>query len=333
VVTIRDVAKKAGVSVTTVSRVLNNSDHPVNTETRAKIEAAIKELGYYPNAWARHLITGRTSIIGLMVPDITNPYYYGIARGAEAAAHELGYATIMGNTDRVAKKAYRYLELLREKRVEGIIIAGGGSINLPPQLFVDKSGPTKIVLIGRHGVNFPSIRVDNVKAAREATDYLLRLGHQRIAIITGMQTSTTSIDRLEGYRKALEEAGINPRPEYVVEGDFTAKSGYEGANRLLSLSDPPTAIVTVNDLEGLGAVRGCLDRGLRVPDDVSIVGFDRIEMLDYSYIRLTSVDIPTYEIGRAAVQMVVDLLHEKNVKTPFYLPTKLVLGESCGPPP
>ncbi|MBC7324442.1 MAG: LacI family DNA-binding transcriptional regulator, partial [Moorella sp. (in: Bacteria)] len=276
-VTIKDVARHAGVSVTTVSRVLNNSQHPISPETRERVLATIKELGFYPNAMARSLQLNETKTIGLILPDVANPYYSGIVRGVEDIAHENGYTVILCNTDRSRERTKTYLRVLREKRVDGVIFTGGGAVEDADREHFFEHGSVATVLIGRHKANLPAVQVDNVQAARQAVEHLLQLGHRRIATVTGPAVSTTSRDRLEGYYLALESFGVEADPDLVIEGDFEFYSGYQAVGQL-PLSGPRriSAIFAHNDLMAIGAIKALQERGLKVPEDVAVVGFDNI---------------------------------------------------------
>lgn len=328
-VTIKDVAKQAGVSISTVSRVLNNSEHPVNTETKERIQAAIKELGFYPNAIARGLQANRTQTIGLILPDIANPYYPGIVRGVEDVAHDLGYTIILCNAERSKERTQKYLRVLRENRVDGIIFTGGGVVQDAQQGNFFEQDSMQAVVIGRHSSNLPAVQVDNVKAAREACEHFLSLGHRQIATVTGPETSTTVRDRLEGYRRALAGQGIPENPEWIVQGDFEVESGYAAAAGLEKLgSGGITAIFVHNDLMAVGVMNALKEKGVRVPEDVAVVGFDDIPLASLVTPRLTTVAVPVYELGVTAMQVLVGLLAGQEVAPVTVLETKLEIRQS-----
>jgi len=328
-VTIKDVAKRAGVSVTTVSRVLNNKAHPIHPETRERVLAAIEELGFYPNAMARSLQLNQTKTIGLILPDISNPYYPGIVRGIEDIAHERGYTVILCNTDRSPERTKQYIRVLREKRVDGVIFTGGGAVeDASREHFFEESAIATIV-IGRHSTDLPAVQVDNIKAAQEAVEHLLRLGHQRIAMITGPKVSTTAKDRIEGYRQALSTAGITLNPAWVIEGDFDFNSGYRAIERLpLSGSEKITAVFAHNDLMAIGAMKAIQERGLRIPEDVAVVGFDNTPFSSFVTPALTTVAVPVYDLGRTAMLVLTELLAGREVARVTTLPTHLEVRES-----
>lgn len=327
--TILDVARLARVSPATVSRVLNNS-HPVSAQTRERVLQAIEALHYHPNALARGLLKRQTAILGVLVPDVSNPYYSVILRGIEDEARLHGYSVLVCNTDRDPSRHVQYLRTLRERRADGIIVAGG-QLDREAVNFLRRT-EMKVVAIGRHLVAVPSVRVDNVAAASEATRYLISLGHRRIATITGPAGSLTAADRLEGYRRALAEAGIPFDPQYVVEGSFRAEGGYEGTKHLFTLSTPPTAILAGNDRMAFGAIRALHEMGFRVPQDVSIVGFDDTLVARYTVPALTTVAIPMYDLGRKAAFLLFARLQGKRTPMVTVLPTELRIRESTGPP-
>ncbi|GFN21903.1 LacI family DNA-binding transcriptional regulator [Thermanaeromonas sp. C210] len=329
-VTIKDVARKAGVSVTTVSRVLNNSPHPISPETRQRVLEAVAELGFLPNAAARSLQLQETKTIGLMLPDIANPYYPGIVRGIEDVAHEEGYTIILCNTDRSRERTSRYLRVLREKRVDGIIFTGGGVVeDACRDRFFWREEEIPTVVIGRHSADFPSVQIDNVAAAKGAIAHLISQGHRYIACITGPETSTTARDRLQGYREALAEAGLEYDAAMVVAGDFSPAGGYRALEELLARPRLKfTALFTHNDLMAVGALKALADNGLSVPRDVAVVGFDDIPLASYVLPRLTTVAVPVYDLGVTAMRLLRDLLQGREVAPVTTLPTELVVRES-----
>ncbi|SMB90544.1 transcriptional regulator, LacI family [Thermanaeromonas toyohensis ToBE] len=327
-VTIKDVARRAGVSVTTVSRVLNNTPHPVSPETRQKVLEAVAELGFCPNAAARSLQLHETRTIGLMLPDVANPYYSGIVRGIEDVAHEEGYTIVLCNTDRSRERTLKYLRVLREKRVDGVIFMGGGIAEdaKEDRFFQQEDIPT--VVIGRHSGAFPSVQIDNAEAARQAVMHLLTRGYRYIGCIAGPSSSTTVQDRLAGYRRALVENGLEYEPSWVVHADFTPAGGYRAAQELLERQPRPTALLVHNDLMAVGAIKALADRGLVIPRDVAVIGFDDIPLASYVTPGLTTVRIPVYELGATAMRLLRDLLVGQPVPEVTILPVDLVVRGS-----
>lgn len=328
-VTILDVAARARVSPATVSRVLTGSPHAVSEQTRRRVLGAAGDLGYLRNMIARSLLKRETSAVGVLIPDVSNPYYAVIVRGIEDAASQTGRAVILCNTDRRLDKQISYLRTLLERRVDGLIITGG---TLPKQDLGNMIQVLPIVVIGRHKVPLPSVRVDNVEAAIVATRHLIDLGHRRIASLAGPVESLTAIDRLKGYRRALSNAGLQPSPEYVVTADFGLEGGRAGAERLFTLDEPPTAVVASSDQMAMGMLRALHERGLHVPRDVSVVGFDDSPLASYAVPALTSVSIPMYEIGRRAMGLLLRLLEDERGGSEV-LPTELRVRETTAPPP
>lgn len=332
-VNITDVARKAGVSIATVSRVLNNTGgYPVKTETRERVLSVVEELGYRPNDLARGLLSKKSRTIGLLIPDISNPYYPELSLGIEATASENGYSVIFCNTSRRAEKLEHYVDVLLQKRADGIIIAGGGT-DFAPVLRAMGDFELQVTVIGRHGTLFPSIQVDNVAAANRATSHLLELGHQRVAFISGPLNLASAQDRLEGYKLALERLGGAKDECLVREGDFQYESGYTRAMSLLRDSDPPTAIFTANDRMAIGAISAAMDLGLNVPDELSVVGFDDIAMARYVRPTLTTVSLSDYEMGVSSMQSMLRQLRGEEVPEVTWMPTELMIRQSTGPAP
>jgi LacI family transcriptional regulator len=331
-VNITDVARRAGVSISTVSRVLNNSDYPIRPETRQKVLEAIEELRFRPNDVARSLLLKQTHTIGLIVPDISNPYYPELSLGVEATASEHGYAVIFCNTSRRPEKVEYYLDVLLQKRADGIIIAGGGT-DLTQISQGTLRSDTKIALVGKHHLPFPSVQVDNFGAAREITSHLLHLGHRHIAFISGPPNLTSVQDRLAGYKASLEERGISEDNRLICEGDFGAESGYSATLSLLRGEPTPTAIFAANDRMAISAMAAAADVGLRVPNDLTVVGFDDIITASLVRPSLTTVALPAYEIGASAMRLMLRLLEGEECPKTVWLPTQLVIRQSSGPPP
>jgi LacI family transcriptional regulator len=333
-VSIRDVAAAAGVSVATVSRVLSpaTAEVPMRKETRDRVERAIEQLGYRPNDLARALLQHRTSAIGLVVPDISNPYYPPLVRGVEDVASSQGYRIVLCNTDRDPAKISGYLDTLIKTRVDGIVVAGGGWADVPDRTAVLGTYRTGLVAVGRHDTGHPSVRIDNVAASRDAAEHLLGLGHRRTAFLGGPAASTTVQDRARGYRDATAAAGLCESGKAVRYGEFTEESGYAMTKELLGGSPPPTALLCANDRIALGAYAAAADAGRRVPDDVSVVGFDDTPIARYVRPTLTTVAIPTYEMGRVAMRLLLAQLEGSSEPELETMPTRLVVRGSTVAP-
>ncbi|BDG62356.1 LacI family DNA-binding transcriptional regulator [Caldinitratiruptor microaerophilus] len=328
--TIRDVARAAGVSQSTVSRALNGSGY-VSPATRARVLAAAAQLHFRPSHVARSLVSKATHTLGLLLPDITNPFFPAIARGVEDAAARAGYAVILCNTDRDPAHEEHYLAILRQRQVDGLVlIASSAAVghriaraDFPAVVFVDRVPP---------GAEADAVVVDNREGVRTATRHLLGLGHRRIAFVGGSAGSGTSEDRLAGYLAALAEAGLNPDPGHIRAGDFTYDGGYAAGRALLGSPDRPTAVVAANDLMAIGVLRAAAELGLRVPDDVAVVGYDDIPLAGMLNPPLTTVAQPTYEMGERAARMLLERLAGKAPPEPrrVVLPARLVVRRSCG---
>jgi LacI family transcriptional regulator len=324
---ILDVALKANVSIATVSRVVNKSDHKVNPTTREKVLAAIQELDYRPNALAKGLLMKKTMTIGIIIPDISNPYYAEIVRGIQDTADRAGYAVLLHNTDGKQERIIRHIYLLREKSADGVIFCGG-IINGYETLSILKELKEHVVVVGRHEVDFPAVMVDNMGGATQAVQHLIDLGHRRIGCIGGPDGSTTAADRLTGYRNALAQNGMTLNEHLVKRGTWNPESGYLLAKELLEGPERPTAIFSANDQMAFGVIKAGRELGLAVPRDLAVVGFDNVPPGSYFDPPLTTVEIPMYDIGTASMQMLIDLLSGGKFEKLKLFNTKLLVRGS-----
>jgi LacI family transcriptional regulator len=324
--TILDVALKAKVSIATVSRVVNNSSHKVNSATRKNVLKAIRELDYRPNALAKGLLMKKTMTIGIIIPDISNPYYAEIVRGIQDMADQFGYAIILLNTDRNQNRIIKHIYFLREKSADGIIFSGG-IIHGEKVLSSLKELRERVVVIGRHRVDFPAVVIDNIGGAAKATQHLIGLNHTRIGFIGGPDKSTSARDRLTGYKNALIQSSCPIDKNLIKKGDLTPMSGYFLAKELVQ-RERPTAIFAANDQMAFGTIRAAKEYGSKVPNDLSVVGFDNIPFSSYFDPSLTTIDIPMYHIGAAAMEMLVNLISEKNAEKLRWFDTKLLIRDS-----
>ncbi|AEG15214.1 LacI family transcriptional regulator [Desulfofundulus sp. TPOSR] len=330
-VTIKDIARKAGVSYATVSRALNNRPE-VSEKTRREIQRLAAEMGYKPNAIARGLVTRETLTLGLVIPDITNPFFPEVARGVEEAASEAGYSVFLCNTNWDVDKERTYIELLEEKRVDGLILA---SVTEDEGYLAELlSRKTPVVLINRilDQVDTNYVAIDNVKGAQQAVEHLISLGHRRIAYVGGLEHVESTTERLHGYRLALAINNIPFEEELVRYGSFKKESGYENALSLLSLPEPPTAIFAANDILALGVIQAIKERGLKVPENVAVVGFDDIPFAAYAEVNLTTVAQPKYTMGEMAAKILIDEIRKgpSPEKKHIVLPPTLVIRASSG---
>lgn len=325
---IKDVAAAAGVSVATVSRVLN--DHPsVSEDARSRVLAAVRALGYRPNAVARSLRTDQTRTLGLVISDLLNPYFTELARSVEEEARALGYSVIIGNADEQPGIQDHHVRTLLDKRVDGVLVSptdGGSPLMLDaaragtPMVFVDRWIP---------GVDVPVVRADGTGAVRDLVSHLHRLGHRRLAIIAGPAATTTGRERVDAFRDALAAHGIALPPEYVGQGDFRVESGRRVTEGFLDLPEPPGVVFAADNLMALGALDAIRARGMRVPDDIALVAFDDIPWFVHTDPPITAVAQPTKELGRAAVRALVECV-EGRPGPSVTLPARLVVRRSCG---
>ena len=331
-VTRNDVAALAGVAPSTVSYVINNGPRSVSVEARQQVLKAIAKLGYHPSGIARSLRTRRTQIIGLVIPDITNPYYGEIAQAVEEVSFEQGYTVILAHSGHLPEREFRYAEVLRSKQVDGAIFLPV-TPDLEPLHILRRAG-IAVVVLERLVHGYPCILADEHCAGFLATRHLLELGHRRIGCIVVAGDSSSSVARVEGYRTALLEAGILPDKDLVVECDYGYGAGEMGAHRLLQLPQRPTALVAHNDLMAIGAMKALTEAGLKVPADISVVGFDDIAAASYVQPPLTTIAFPKRQMGKDAIEMLLSLLRSEERLAPrtIKLAVKLMVRSSTGRP-
>jgi LacI family transcriptional regulator len=328
--TIRDVAQRAGVSPTTVSYVMNGTRY-VSPETEARIHAAIKELDYKPDYIARSLRAKRTMTVGLIVSDISNPFYADIVRGAEDILSARKYSVILCNTDEAPSREIETLNLLRQKKVDGLIAVVTG---VNEEAFYEASNQgLPIVLVDRRlpGDRLCTVLVDDEDGAYQAVQHLIRLGHRRIGVILGKIGISTSMNRQKGYEAALRDAGIAIDPALMQTGFSTVAGGAAAARVLLNLSSPPTAIFATNNLMSVGLFVTIKQLQLRCPDDIAVIGFDDMVWLSAFTPALTTIAQPSYELGKRAAELLWKKIVDKNAGDPclVILPAQLVVRESC----
>ena len=303
---LQEVAARAKVSIATVSRVLNQSDKVV-PDTRAVVEQALRDLGYRPSRVARRLRmnNGRAHLVGLIIPDIQNPFYAEIARGVEDAAYAAKYALLLCNSDENAEKERFYLEVMRDESVDGIVLPPFDDTDFAVIEMVKTGMPVVCVDRSLAKVKTDLVEVDNYQGALEAVNHLLDKGHTGIALIEGRTQVSTSRERRRGYLDALAARGIAPRKDFMRAGDFKQESGRVLATELLGLRKPPTALFVCNNLMTVGALAGLHQRGLRVPGDVAVVGFDDLPWAEALDPPPTVVRQPAYEVGRQAMELLL----------------------------
>ena len=325
--TIKDVAAMAGVSYTTVSHVLNKT-RPVSEPVRLKVEEAIAHLDYVPSAVARSLKAKTTATIGLLVANSLNPYFAELARGIEDYCERNNYCVILCNCDDDPDKQRNYLRVLLEKRVDGLVVASaGGDVGLASGLLGVR---TPMVIVDRNleGIHADLVRIDHELGAYLATRHLLDLGHRAIACITGPAITRVAQLRMAGYQRALTEAGIEVPEYWMLESDFSCMGGYQAAVRLFE-GNRPTAIFACNDLMGIGVLRAAAECKIRVPDHLSVIGFDDVQMSRYVYPALTTVGQSILQLGEMAAQLLLRRISapEREVEQHIVTPS-IVLRES-----
>ena len=331
--TIKDVAAMAGISYTTVSHVLNKT-RPVSEHVRLKVEAAIAELDYVPSAVARSLKARSTATIGLLVPNSVNPYFAELARGIEDACERNGYCVILCNSDDDPQKQRSYLRVLLEKRIDGLVVASVGEDRDLLESLSCVRTPMVIVDRALEGVEADLVRIDHEHGAYLATRHLLELGHRDIATIAGPVDTGVGQLRLAGFQRAMAEAGIQVADGHVVHSDFTSPGGHAAAARLLD-GKRPTAIFASNDMIGFGVLRAAAERNINVPGELSVIGFDDIELSRYVYPALTTVGQSIRELGESAAALLLSRIvtpRQGDAEHRIVAP-RIVLRESTGPRP
>ncbi|MBK8046866.1 MAG: LacI family DNA-binding transcriptional regulator [Anaerolineales bacterium] len=332
-VTIRELADAAGVSIATVSRVLNHKSHPVSEETRVRILALADELGYRPNVAARSLRTDRSSTIGIITDNIDSPHTTMMIRGIQDTVKQAGYICVVISADWDPEVEREAIHDLVSRSIDGIVFAETWhrsanetlALNNIPFVFVHRQYASESRL---------SVTPDEVYGAHLATQHLLNLGHRRIGYINGPEQFWASADRLRGYRETLAAQGIEYDPALVARGDWQVASGYAGANQILQANPRLTALFAGNDLMAAGAMYALFDAGLRVPDDVAVVGYDNREIARIFRPSMTTITLPLHEMGQAAAQVLLALLGgEEPPACEIKIQGRLMVRESCGADP
>ena len=335
-VNIKDIARIAKVSHTTVSRALNNKSR-IRNETKEKILSIAKELGYRPNFIARSLVMRRTRTLGLVITNIANPFYTELAQGIEKTATKLGYSIILCSTQSDISTEKQYIEMLRSKGVDGIIFSSAHMEDPNIVMLAEEEFP--IIMVNRRTYH-PTVKekidyvgVDNILGGFMAVEHLVRLGHQRIGVIGGSAESSVGLERLDGGKKALDAYGLKQRDDFFLEGNFLKRSGYQRAKQFLKMAEMPTAIFATNDYMALGVYQAILEEGIRIPEDVALIGFNDIEFSSMRGIELTTIGQKKFEMGAIAVEMLVEKIEEgddrPSAKEIFLVP-ELIIRKTCG---
>lgn len=329
--TIRDVAAAAGVSPATVSRVLNGRTD-VAAALRGRVEQSIAELGYHPNGAARSLRTRATTVLGVLISDITNPFFTAMVRGTEDAAQEAGYSVVLANTDEDASKERRYLEVAAAEQMAGVVLSPSSASAVPLSILAERNIPVVTVDRRVQAETVDSVMVNNQRAAFEATMHLIAQGCRHVGFVAGPRNTTTGSRRLAGYRAALRDAGLPADPRLVVSGDFRIEGGRTATTALLA-DERVDGLFVANNLMTIGAVEAITAAGLSMPRDIAVVGFDDMSWASALNPPLTVVTQPTYEIGREAATLLLRRIRG-DVGEPVHvvLPATLVIRGSSQRP-
>ncbi|UCZ52850.1 LacI family transcriptional regulator [Bacillus shivajii] len=329
-ITIKDIAKRANVSITTVSRVINNQDG-IGSDTRRKILEIIEEVGYRPNSIARSMVTKQTKTIGLIIPDVRNPFFPELVRGVEDIVNQSNYSVFLYNTDGNESKELESLRLIKEKKVDGIVyMCTYGKANRKFQDVVSQSDiPVVLLDRGLDNKMFHGVYVNNEKAGYIATKHLIDLHHNKIGCITGPDHIMNSKERLNGYLKALTESEIKVDKNLIVPGDYQMEGGYIAAKELL-VQEKVTAIFALNDLMAFGVYQAATELGVRIPDDLSVVGFDNLKYNKLLNPKLTTIDQLAYQMGEVAAKMLLRQINKGRdiVQHSIYLEPELIVRNS-----
>ncbi|MEC1670715.1 LacI family DNA-binding transcriptional regulator [Bacillus mojavensis] len=331
--TIYDVARKAGVSITTVSRVINHTGR-ISDKTRQRVMNVMKEMEYTPNVHAAALTGKRTNIIGLVTPDISNPFYGELAKSIEERADELGFQIIICSTDYDPKKETKYFSVLKQKNVDGIIFATGienhDSMAALEEI-INEHIPLAMISQDKPLLPMDIVVMDDVLGGYEAAKHLLSLGHTKIACIVGDGSTTGEKDRIKGFRQAMEEANVPVDESLIIPTRFSLESGKEEAGKLLD-RDTPTAIFAFNDVLACAAIQAARIRGMKVPDDLSIIGFDNTILAEMVDPPLTTIAQPIKEMGQRVIELLVEEIEGKRkAKQKIVLSPELVIRHSTSP--
>lgn len=314
-VTIKDVAKKAGVSIASVSRVINDSK-PVAPETKEKILKVIEETGYKPNAMARGLKKNESGLIGLITPDMQNGTFSELVKGIESVIEKNSMSLIVANSKGEIEKELKSLHIFKEQQLDGIIFSGVKFTQKHKDYFDRYQVPTVVVSQNFPGSGLPHLAPDNIKAAEKAVEFLIENNHRKIAMLHGpFYDQSSGKERYLGFKKALKSAGIEENKDYVKEVNFSIDSGYQKMQELISgVEELPTALFAASDRIAIGALDCCIDNGLKVPEDISIIGFDDIELATVVRPKLTTIRVDHVELGRKVVEVLLAQIRKEEVK-------------------
>ncbi|MEW9675535.1 catabolite control protein A [Lentibacillus sp. L22] len=327
-ITIYDVAREANVSMATVSRVVNGNPN-VKPVTRKKVLATIERLGYRPNAVARGLASKKTTTVGAIIPDISSIFFAELARGIEDIATMYKYNMILSNSDQNKDKELQLINTMLGKQVDGILFMGGDITEEHVNQFQSSSVPVVLAGTFDETETIPSVNIDYEAASYEATKFLLDQGNQHPAFLSGRDGTLINQLKHDGYVRALKESGVTVNEEYVVEGDFTYDSGIEAADHFLSLDNKPTAIFVASDEMALGVIHGVQDKGLNVPEDVEVFGFNNTRIATMVRPTLSTIVQPMYDIGAVAMRLLTKYMNKEEVsEKKVVLPHRIIQRDS-----
>lgn len=332
--TIRDVARLADVSVATVSNVLNSADR-VSPELLTRVRAAMEKLSYTPHAGARSLRKRSSGLIGLVVGDITNPFFSDLFEAVEDAAAACGYLVLLCNSNERSEREEAHLRMLRTQRIDGLILAPTGAVSMNrASLLAQLEVPVVLVDRAMEGLGYDAVVLDNRSAGFEATQYLIACGHRRIGLVNGPAVLRTAAERLAGYREALLAAGLPFDPALVRDAGFRKQPAEQAMAELMSLPEPPSAVFATNNLMTIGVVKALADRGLSCPQDVSVIGIDDLPWADAVSPRLSAIAQPVRAMGEAALALLMQRLAGRldGPGTTTVMAPRLVIRCSCGAP-
>jgi len=331
----KEIARLAGVSLGTVSHVLNDTVK-VREPLRKRVLDAVQRTGYQPSQLARGLRKDKTNILAMIIPDILNPFFPGVVRGAEDIAFANGYRLVLCNTDNDHAKEISHLKALQSYLPSGLIVIPSDFSELAAQTDSYRKAGSAVVCIDRLPRHWDgdSVTINNAEGSYNATSYLIDLGHRNLAAITGPLHLTNSQDRLKGFKRALRQAGLEAAPEYLQETTFDRAGGYAKTRILLRMVPRPTAIMACNDMIALGALQAIREANLRCPEDISLMGFDGLDMTEMTTPQLASVYQSPYQLGATAAQLALDRVKDKNSPVrKIVMKTELRIRESVAPPP
>lgn len=329
-VTLAEIATAAGVSVSTVSRALTNNNYPLKAETRQRIVNLAEELGYKPNLVARSLQSKRTHSVGVIVDRMRSPFAAATVQGIQDGLRQAGYSISIINSNRNQNLVIEAIQTFYSRRVDGIVILNSWLHTFNDPILLMQDGP--FVFVNRLFSNaiHNCVAPGDHCGAEMAVRHLVDLGHQHVAYINGMENWLEAQNRLAGYRDVLTEQGLPVDEVLIKPGDWGVDSGYQAAQELLTLKQPPTAIFAANDLMALGAIYAIQDAGLRVPDDVAVVGYDDRDFAAWIRPSLTTIRMPSYEMGQAAARLLLEQFAGEELEDATQVPGELIVRQSCG---